>query len=186
MALGTAALTWPEYKGGNRDADTTTVRLRAGDERRPRRRTARTARARGPARRRRPLAAADDEAAPRSSRAPDRHQRPRRRPLVRPGRGRRAVHRCDDPACRPADLGGRRRALPHLPRRRTGHRRSDRPQPRHDRRLAGPGRSQRRPLGRVRRAAGRDRHPGIGRHAARCRHASSTSGPTRRWSARPR
>ncbi len=57
---------------------------------------ARTPRPGGPAHRRRPQPAADDEAAAGPARGADRHQRPHR-PGLHPGRGRRAAHRGDDP-----------------------------------------------------------------------------------------
>ena len=57
---------------------------------------ARAPRTRGPAHRRRPQPAADDEAAPGAARGPRRHQRPDR-PVVHPGRGRRDRHRRHDP-----------------------------------------------------------------------------------------
>ena len=117
----------------------------------------------------RPLAAPDDEAAPRPARAPHRHQRPRRRALLRPPRGRRAADRGDDPPRRAAVVGRRRRALPDLPRRRAGHRRPGRPQPWDRRRLARPGRPERGPVGGVRRAAGKRRDPRLGRIADRVR-----------------
>ena len=73
-----------------------------------------------------------------------------------------------------------------LPRRRAGDRRPDRAQPRHDRRVAVPGRSVRGPVGRVRRSRGDGGDPRRRRGRAPCRCASSTSARTRPSSARPR
>ena len=150
--------------------------------------------------------AADDEAAPGPARAPHRHQRPRRRARLHPGRRRRAAHRRDVPARRAARLGRRRRALPDPPRRRAGDRRPDRAQPWHRRRLALPGRPGRRPVGRfaalgptvvIRRLAGtrtvpvREFHVGPTRRSSgpprcsprsACRSARAAAAPTRRSS----
>ena len=79
------------------------------------------------------------------------------------------VHRGADPSRPVARLRRGRRALPHLPRRRAGHRRSRRAQPRHRRRFDRPSRPERGPLCRLRRAAGDDRDPGNRRHPHRAR-----------------
>ena len=113
---------------------------------------------RSPASRRRPLPAADDEAAPGPARGTHRHQRCARSVRDPPGRGRAADRRAGAP--RPAArLAAGRSALPDLRRRRARHRRPDRAQPGHRGRLALPGRPQRRPLRGVRSGAGIDRHP---------------------------
>ena len=77
--------------------------------------------------------------------APRRHQRPRRAGL-HPRGGRRDRDRHADPPRRPARVGPAGRALPGVPRRRGGHRRPGGAQPRHDRRLAVPGRRSRGPV----------------------------------------
>ena len=68
---------------------------------------------------------------------------------LHPRGGGRDPDRRADPARRPAQVRAARRALPALPRRRGGDRRPGRAQPRHDRRLAVPGRRRRGPLGRL-------------------------------------
>ena len=77
------------------------------------------------------------------------------------------------------------RALPGLPRRRDGDRRSGRAQPRHDRRLALPGRRGRGPLGRLRGAQGQGRDPrrtrrARGRHGGLPRRSLHDRGRRRR------
>ena len=68
-----------------------------------------------------------------------------------------------------------RRALPGVPRRRAGDRRPGRAQPRHDRRLAVPGRRGRGPVRRLRGAQGQRRDPRRRGRARRRRWTSSTS-----------
>ena len=121
----------------------------------------------------------------------------RRRPL--PGIGAMTRHRTV------LESGRHRRALPDLPRRGAGDRRSDRPQPGHGRRVALPGRPGRGPLRRRGRPARRPGHPvrsgtrtvpareftdGPYRHRARTTPRSSTevqdSHPARGRAARTR
>ena len=134
-------------------ADPSTVRLRARDERRGRDRGAQPARPGRADHRRRAQPAADDEAAARVARAPGRHQRPRR-PRLHPRGGRRGRDRGADPARRPARVRAARPAAAGVPRRRAGDRRPGRAQPRHDRRVAVPGRRRRGPVGGLRGAEG--------------------------------
>ena len=82
------------------------------------------------------------------ARAPDRHQRSARA-RVHPRGGRRDRDRRADAPRRPARVRAAGPALPGVPRRRGGDRRPGRPQPRHDRRLAVPGRRGRGPLSAV-------------------------------------
>ena len=70
-----------------------------------------------------------------------------------------------------------RRALAAVPRRRERDRRPGRAQPRHDRRLALPGRRGRGPLGRLLGGQGEGRDPRRRRRARRRRWRTSTSGP---------
>ena len=84
-------------------ADPGSIRVRARDQRRRRDRGARTARAAGADRRRRPQPAADDETAPGQPRAPDRHQRAQRA-LLHPRAGRRDQDRCAHPPRRAARI----------------------------------------------------------------------------------
>ena len=81
--------TSPDARRSTR-ADPRAIRVRARDERRGRDRVARAARPRGADHRRRPQPAADDEAAARQPRAPDRHQRPHRARLHPRGRAARS------------------------------------------------------------------------------------------------
>ena len=69
-------------------------------------------------------------------------------------------------------------ALPGLPRRRDRDRRPGRAQPRHDRRLALPGRRGRGPLGRLLGGQGDGRDPRRRRRARRSAWRTSTSAPT--------
>ena len=89
----------------------------------------------------------------------DRHQR-RDGAAADPGRRRSAADRRDGPPCRPARLRGRGRALPDPARRGAGDRRPCGAQPRHDRRVAVPGRSRRGPFRRARCAPRRGRDQG--------------------------
>ena len=70
------------------------------------------------------------------------------------------------------------RTVPAVPRRRGGHRRPGGAQPRHDRRLAVPGRRGRGPLGGVQRREGVRGDPRQGRRARRSRWRTSTSART--------
>ena len=81
------------------------------------------------------------------------------RALLHPRGGRRDPDRRADPARRAAEVRAARRALPALPRRRERDRRPGRAQPRHDRRLALPGRRGRGPLGRLLGGQGAGRDP---------------------------
>ena len=134
---------------------------------------------RGPARRRRAQPAADDEAAAGQPRVPHRHQRPARRARLRPGRRRRGPDRRDDPAPRAAGVPRARRAVPDLRRRRAGDRRPGRAQPRHDRRLAVPGRPVGGPDRGVHHPRRQLRHPRRRRRAGGLDGATSTAAPTR-------
>ena len=87
--------------------------------------------------------------------------------VVHPRGGRRDPDRRAHPPCRPAEVGAARRALPALPRRREGDRRPGRAQPRHDRRLALPGRRGRGPLGGLLGGQGEGRDPRRRRRARR-------------------
>ena len=146
-------------------------------------------RSRGTADRRRAQPAADDEAAAREPRVPDRHQRPRRALLHR-----RADHRDPDrgadAARRTARLRAARAPYAGVPRRRGGDRRPGRPQPRHDRRIAVPGRRRRGPVRGVRGAEGQRRDPGPGRRArhrhGRVLHRAVHDGGRRRARCSPR
>ena len=172
-------------------ADTRPRRLRQGAQRRRGPGAAGAARPRGPADRRRAQPDPDDAAADRPARTRHRHQRPHRAGLHprRPSAtGGHALpgHRRDDPA--PIDPGvrGDRRALPDPARRRARHRRPDRPQPRHGRRVAVPGRPGRGPVRGRRGAAGRP-GPALGRRIAQsCRPGSSPTARTRPCSTTPR
>ncbi len=86
--------------------------------------------------------------------AADRHQRPHG-PAVHPRGGRRDRDRRAHPPRRAARVRAAARALPGLPRRRAGDRRPGGAQPRHDRRLALPGRRGRGPVRGLRGAEGR-------------------------------
>ena len=149
-------------------------------------RAARGARAGRAAARRRPLAAADDEAAPRGARPRDRHRSAGGRARLRPRAGRRGPDRRDDAPPRPARVRPARAPPRDLHRRRARDRRPGRPQPRHDRRRALPGRPVRGPLRRVRRGRRADGHPRRARTSASSGCTSSTAGRTRRRSRRPR
>ena len=127
--------------------------------------------------RRRPQPAADDEAAAREPRAPDRHQRPRELAYIREQGDEIRI----GALTRHVDLlevRAARRALAGLPRRRAGDRRPGRAQPRHDRRLALPGRRGRGPLGRLRGGQGERRDPRRRRRARRSGWTTSTSART--------
>ncbi len=91
------------------------------------------------------------------------------RARLHPRAGRRDPDRRADPPRRPAALRAARAPLPAVRRRRAGDRRPGRAQPRHDRRLALPGRRRRGPLGRLRGRQGRRRDP-LGRRRARREH----------------
>ena len=108
--------------------------------------------------RRRAQPAADDEAPAGRPRAPDRHQRSARA-RVHPRGRRRDPDRCADAPRRPAGLRAAGPARAGVRRRRGGDRRPGRSQPRHDRRLAVPGRCRRGSQRRVRRAEGERRDP---------------------------
>ncbi len=97
---------------------------------------------------------------------------------VRVGAGR-GPDRCDDPAPRAARVRRARRALPDLRRRRAGDRRPGRAQPRHDRRLAVPGRPVRGPVRGLHDARRQLRDPRRRRRAGGRRWRSSTAAPTR-------
>ena len=120
----------------------------------------------------------DDEAAAGPPGGPDRHQRPHRAGL-HPADGDELCIGALTRHARAARLAGRRRALPDLPRRGAGHRRPDRAQPGHRRRLAVPGRPVRGPLRGVRRGQRGRGDPRVRTATRRCRSASSTSGRTR-------
>jgi len=91
-------------------ASTGSLRLRAGDERGPRARSARAARPRGAAARGRALAAADDEAAPGLAGLRDRHRPARRRARLHRRARRRGAHRRDDTPPRAARVPAAGRA----------------------------------------------------------------------------
>ena len=97
-------------------------------------------------------------------RAPDRHQRSRgarptsARTATRSGSGR-------SRATSTSRVGAARRAPAGVPRRRAGDRRPGRAQPRHDRRVAVPGRCRRGPERGLLGAQGEGRDPGPGRRA---------------------
>ena len=98
--------------------------------------------------------------------------------VLHPRAGRRDPHRGADPARRPAEVRPAGRALPALPRRRERDRRPRRAQPRHDRRLAVPGRRRRGPLRRVLGGQGDGRHPRRRAASGWSAWRTSTSGPT--------
>ena len=75
-----------------------------------------------------------------------------------------------------AEVRAAGRALPGVRRRRGGDRRPGRPQPRHDRRIAVPGRSRRGPVGGLLGGQGQRRDP-LGRGRARARHARVSRRP---------
>ena len=166
----------PTARRGRERADPGAIRVRARGQRGRRHRRPREARPRGADHRRRPQPAADDEAAAGQPRAPHRHQRPDRA-LLHPRGGRRDQDRGADPPRRPAEVRPARRAFPALPRRRGGDRRPGRAQPRHDRRLALPGRRGRGPLVRLHGGQGDGRHPRR-RGERAVGMEGSTSGPT--------
>ena len=134
---------------------------------------------RGPADRRRPQPAPDDEAAPGQPRVRHRHQRPPRGARLRAGRADRGAHRRDDPAPRAAGVAGARGALPDLRRRRGGDRRPGGPQPRHHRRLPVPGGPLRGPDRGLHRARRQLRDPRGRRASGWSPWRTSTAAPTR-------
>ena len=87
--------------------------------------------------------------------------------VLHPRAGRRDPDRRADAARRPAEVRAARPALPALPRRRERDRRPGRAQPRHDRRLALPGRRGRGPVGRLLGGQGEGRDPRRRRRARR-------------------
>ena len=99
------------------------------------------------------------------------------RARLHPRAGRRDPDRRADPPRRPAALRAARAPLPAVRRRRAGDRRPRRAQPRHDRRLALPGRRRRGPLGRLRGGQGRRRDPRRATASASCAMEDFHVGP---------